>query len=206
MIEIKKYDSSHKTIWDTFITISRVNTFLFQRDFMEYHSDRFEDFSLLIYRKGKLEAVLPGNIKHNVFYTHQGLTYGGLVTSAKITAIDVLTIFEEVNLFLKESGINEVLYKAIPLIYHKQPMQEDVYALYRLKADKISCTLSSTIFTKNKIYIDIFIYNINGQLLTIGRIKNTNNLTIDVSYLLTGTYILELEGHEKKISEKFVKD
>ncbi|WP_264522060.1 GNAT family N-acetyltransferase [Flavobacterium sp. N1994] len=151
MIELKKYDSSQKTIWDTFITNSRVNTFLFHRDFMEYHSDRFEDFSLLIYRKGKLEAVLPGNIKNNIFYTHQGLTYGGLVTSAKITAIDVLHIFEEVNLFLKENAINEVVYKAIPLIYHKQPMQEDVYALYRLKADKISCTLSSSIFTKNKI-------------------------------------------------------
>ena len=151
MIELKRYDSSQKAIWDTFIKNSRVNTFLFQRDFMEYHSDRFEDFSLLIYRKGKLEAILPGNIKHNVFYTHQGLTYGGLVTSAKITAIDVLTIFQELNSFLKENGINEVVYKAIPVIYHKQPMQEDVYALYRLKADKISCTLSSTIFTKNKI-------------------------------------------------------
>ena len=151
MIELKKYDSSQKTAWDTFVKNSRINTFLFQRDFMEYHSDRFEDFSILIYRKGKLEAVLPANIKGTVFYTHQGLTYGGLIISSKITAIDVLSIFEELNLFLKENGINEVIYKALPIIYHKQPMQEDIYALYRLKADKISCTLSSTIFNKNKI-------------------------------------------------------
>ena len=76
---------------------------------MEYHSDRFEDFSLMVYRKGKLEAVLPGNIKNDVFYSHQGLTYGGLVTSAKITAIDVLAIFEELNVFLKANKINEVI-------------------------------------------------------------------------------------------------
>lgn len=151
MIELRKYDSSQKNAWDTFIKNSRINTFLFQRDFMEYHSDRFADFSLMIYRKGKLEAVLPGNIKRNVFYTHQGLTYGGLVISSKITATDVLAIFEQLNLFLKENGIDEVIYKALPIIYHKQPMQEDLYALYRLKAQKISCTLSSTIFSQNKI-------------------------------------------------------
>ena len=151
MIELKKYDSSQKSAWDTFVKNSRINTFLFQRDFMEYHSDRFEDFSVMVYRKGKLEAVLPGNIKNDVFYSHQGLTYGGLVTSAKITAIDVLAIFEELNVFLKANGINEVIYKALPLIYHNQPMQEDVYAMFRLKAEKISCTLSSTIFNSNKI-------------------------------------------------------
>jgi hypothetical protein len=151
MIELKKYDGAQKTAWDTFIKNSRVNTFLFQRDFMEYHADRFEDFSVMIYRKGKLEAVLPGNIRGSVFYSHQGLTYGGIIISAKITAIDVLAIFEALNLFLKENGITEVIYKALPYIYQKQPMQEDIYALYRLKAEKISCTLSSTIFNRNKI-------------------------------------------------------
>lgn len=151
MIALKKYDNSQKSAWDTFIKNSRINTFLFQRDFMEYHSDRFEDFSIMIYRKGKLEAVLPGNVKDAVFYSHQGLTYGGLVTSSKITAIDVIAIFESLSLFLKENKIKEVVYKVLPLIYHKQPMQEDIYTLFRLQAEKISCTLSSTIFNDNKI-------------------------------------------------------
>jgi len=86
-----------------------------------------------------------------VFYSHQGLTYGGLVTSSKITAIDVIAIFESLSLFLKENKIKEVVYKVLPLIYHKQPMQEDIYTLFRLQAEKISCTLSSTIFNDNKI-------------------------------------------------------
>ena len=151
MITLKKYQASDKMIWNNFINSSRVNTFLFQRDFIEYHSDRFEDFSIMIYRKNKLEAVLPGNTKEGSFYSHQGLTYGGLVTSTKLTATDVLTIFHELSIFLQESEIKEVYYKAIPLIYQKQPMQEDIYALFRLKATKISCTLSSTIFKEYKI-------------------------------------------------------
>jgi hypothetical protein len=151
IIELRRYDSTKHKVWDAFIDNSRVNTFLFKRDFLEYHADRFNDFSILIYRKGKLEAVLPGNVKQNIFYSHQGLTYGGLITSSKITAVDVLSIFDALLVFLKDNKINELVYKAIPVIYQKQPMQEDVYALYRLKARKISCTLSSTIFTKNKI-------------------------------------------------------
>ena len=151
MITLKKYNGSEKEAWDNFVRNSRANTFLLFRDFIEYHSDRFEDFSLMIYRKGKLEAVLPGNIKESVYYSHQGLTYGGLITSSKLTATDVLAIFSEISIFLQENGITEVYYKLLPFIYHKQPMQEDIYALYRLGAKRVSCTLSSTIFKKDKV-------------------------------------------------------
>ncbi len=151
MITLKKYQNSEKEAWDNFVKNSRANTFLLLRDFIEYHSDRFQDFSVMIYRKGKLEAVLPGNIKDSIFYSHQGLTYGGLITSSKLTATDVLTIFSELSIFLLENEITEVYYKALPYIYHKQPMQEDIYALYRLKATRVSCTLSSTIFKDDKV-------------------------------------------------------
>lgn len=41
---------------------------MFNRDFMEYHADRFEDFSLIFKNeKGKIVALLPGNIKDNIF-------------------------------------------------------------------------------------------------------------------------------------------
>ncbi|MFN9114904.1 MAG: GNAT family N-acetyltransferase, partial [Bacteroidota bacterium] len=123
MITLKKYQYTEKDAWDNFVKNSRANTFLLLRDFVEYHSDRFQDFSLMIYRKGKLEAVLPGNIKDSIFYSHQGLTYGGLITSSKLTATDVLAIFSELEIFLRENGISEVYYKVLPYIYHKQPMQ-----------------------------------------------------------------------------------
>ena len=46
---------------------------------MEYHNDRFEDFSLMVYKNGKLIALLPANKKDNIVYSHQGLSYGGVV-------------------------------------------------------------------------------------------------------------------------------
>ena len=59
------------------------STFLFQRDFMDYHSDRFMDHSLLVFKDEKLIAVLPGNQVDNTVYSHQGLTYGGLIVHKK---------------------------------------------------------------------------------------------------------------------------
>ncbi|MEG1026292.1 MAG: FemAB family protein, partial [Flavobacterium sp.] len=81
---VKKYTKSDYDIWNDFIDQAKNATFLFHRDFMEYHADRFEDFSLLIFEDEKLRAILPANKRSNSVYSHQGLTYGGLVFSAKL--------------------------------------------------------------------------------------------------------------------------
>ena len=54
---IKKYNSEYFTIWNAFVSSSSNATFLFHRDFMEYHSDRFEDYSLLVFEDEKLISV-----------------------------------------------------------------------------------------------------------------------------------------------------
>lgn len=151
MIEIKRYSSDYAEQWDQLIGKSRVDTFLFYRDFMDYHSDRFQDHSFLIFRKGKLEAVLPGNIDGETFYSHQGLTYGGFVSTNKMSIKDITQAFDLINQKLRESHIKNVIYKVLPQIYHKIPSQEDIYILYTLRAEKIGCNLSSSILQTNKI-------------------------------------------------------
>lgn len=151
MIEIVRYNSDLKKDWDYLLTKTRVDTFLFYRNFMDYHANRFSDCSFLIYRNGKLEALLPGNISNNIFHSHQGLTYGGIVLTPKMTTIDVLETFEKINSALKSNGINEAIYKPLPIIYQLYPSQEDIYALYKLNAIKIGCNISSTIFKFNKL-------------------------------------------------------
>jgi hypothetical protein len=118
---------------------------------MDYHSERFVDCSFLIYKKGKIEGLIPGNLNDCTFYSHQGLTYGGLISSYKITTIDVLEIFNLLNNELRNIGILNVIYKPIPLIYHQIPAQEDIYALFLNKAEKIGCNISSTIFQNRKL-------------------------------------------------------
>lgn len=76
---VKQYNIKDKEIWNEFVLNSKQGTFLLNRNYMDYHSDRFDDNSLMFYdTKDRLTAILPANIKDNVLQSHQGLSYGGL--------------------------------------------------------------------------------------------------------------------------------
>ena len=151
MITVKKYTPEYKLQWDDLVQKSKNGTFLFCRDYMDYHSDRFHDHSFLIYRKDKLVGVMPGNITDDIFYSHQGLTYGGIVLSQKPVTKDIIEMFQIINEELIEAGVKEIVYKPVPYIYHTYPSQEDIYALFVMNALKIGCHISSAIIQSNKI-------------------------------------------------------
>ena len=115
--------------WNQFVSASKNGTFLFDRRFMDYHSDRFSDHSLMCYRDGRLYALLPANEKGDTLVSHGGLTYGGLVTDSRCSAKGVLDTFTAINDYLRRQAIRHVVYKAIPWIYHQLPAEEDLYAL-----------------------------------------------------------------------------
>lgn len=152
LFDIKRYQSEDKQAWDTFVRNSKNGIFLFERDYMDYHSDRFADCSYIIYRKKKIYALFPGNIVGDTLYSHQGLTYGGLLLNNKSLAEEVISMFELLNSTLKLFGINRVIYKPIPYVYHKIPSQEDLYALFRCtNAKLIGRNIGSVIYMENKL-------------------------------------------------------
>ena len=143
---IVKYTVNQKNNWNEFAKKSKNGHFLFQRDYMEYHSDRFEDFSLIVFDDNdKLIAILPANIKENILYSHQGLTFGGFLVDDKMKTETMLEIFELLKQFLKEKNIVKIVYKCIPYIYHTKPSEEDRYALFRNEAKLIRRDVTSTI-------------------------------------------------------------
>jgi hypothetical protein len=114
---VKQYQGSDYANWNAFISKAKNATFLFHRDFMEYHSDRFQDYSLLVFEEDKLIAVLPANRVEETVYSHQGLTYGGLVYSSKINGEIVADIIESLLSFCKGNGMKFFNFKAIPSFY-----------------------------------------------------------------------------------------
>lgn len=104
---------------------------------MEYHSDRFEDFSLLVYKKDKLVAVLPANKHGDEIYSHQGLTYGGVVLSKEVKFEIVVEIFKNLLKYLEENAFKNLILKQIPLIYNASPSEEILYLMFVLKAKLI---------------------------------------------------------------------
>lgn len=151
-MEIRRYRREDKELWNSFVSKARNATFLFDRNYMDYHADRFDDNSFMFYHKGKLKAVLPANVSGDTLYSHQGLTYGGLLLDKKATVEDVLECFDSLNSWLRKNGISKVVYKALPWIYQQYPSQEDLYALtWKCKAQLISRDISSTIVVDNKL-------------------------------------------------------
>ena len=145
MLEIRRYTPDKQQEWNDFLKRSKNGTFLLDRNYMDYHADRFTDHSLMVYRREKLYALLPGNIAGDVFFSHQGLTYGGLIMSDKTVAAEVVQIFRLFNDLLRKEGIHKVVYKPTPWIYHRQPSEEDLYAVVEVCGATISRGLSSTI-------------------------------------------------------------
>ena len=161
MITVTRYTPQDHQTWNEFVKQSRQGTFLFDRNYMDYHQDRFHDHSLMIYYKDKLYALLPANevvfasnneIPQKELVSHQGLTYGGLLTCNKMTAELTCETFEAIGNYLKQEGFSKLTYKAIPWIYHKIPSEEDLYALIHVgKASLSAREISTTILLQNKL-------------------------------------------------------
>lgn len=101
---------------------------------MEYHQDRFSDFSLIITEGEKTVAVLPANRSGDSVYSHQGLTYGGLVLSEKLRLGEVIGIFKLVLQFLHDNQVTQLRLKQLPLMYSRQFSEESDYCLFLTQA------------------------------------------------------------------------
>lgn len=168
-MEVIKYTKEDKNIWNEFVRNAKNSHFFFLRDYMEYHSDRFEDYSLLVFDENKkLISVLPANIKNDVLYSHQGLTFGGFLVDDKMKAETMLDIFEELKEFLKKENIQKIVYKCISYIYHIKPSEEDRYALFRNDATLIRRDVSSTIDLTEQVRYS------KGRKWTINKAKKEN--------------------------------
>jgi hypothetical protein len=147
MFEVVRYTSAHADEWNDFVAKSKNGTFLFDRRYMDYHADRFHDYSLMFFCKGRLLAVLPAHVDGDTLYTHRGLTYGGLLMSEQLTIAQTMTLFRELNDKLHAEGLKHVCYKAIPWIYHRLSAEEDLYALFHeCKARIVARDYSTNIF------------------------------------------------------------
>ena len=151
MIAIKKYEQEDKKIWDNFIATSKNGIFLFYRDYMDYHKDRFADHSVIIAENAKIIALLPANEKEGKIISHGGLTFGSLIMSHGIKAVQVLEVFQLIKEYYTKLGFKKIIFKIAPHIFHRYPSEEDLYALFRLNASLIRRDISSVIKISTKI-------------------------------------------------------
>jgi len=151
-MKLVSYACEHAAAWNAFVARSKNGTFLFDRGYMDYHRDRFEDVSLMIHDEaGELAAVFPANRRDRAVISHGGLTYGGLVIGPDMGTPQFLDVFAALLGHLKASGFESLEYKVVPSIYHLYPADEDKYALFLLGAELCRRELSSAILPMKRL-------------------------------------------------------
>lgn len=149
MISVRRYEVSFKPQWDAFVDSAKNGQFMFRRDYIDYHADRFADHSLCIFRDEELLALMPGCARDGEFSSHAGLTFGGFITGERMRTPVMLEVLDAVSAYLREQNFKSMLYKAIPHIYHRIPAQEDTYALVRVGAKLSRCDVSVAVSRAN---------------------------------------------------------
>ena len=134
MTTAQPYSPEHRDAWTALAREARVPHFMFEREYMEYHADRFADASLVVLRGDKPVALLPASRADDVVTSHGGLTFGGLVTAPRDTVEKTLEAFDAVLAALRGAGVRQLVYKAPPHVYHRVPAEEDLYALTSMGA------------------------------------------------------------------------
>ncbi len=135
MVKIKIYNKeTDEKLWNEFVEKSKNGFFMFDRGYMDYHSDRFSDNSLMFYDDKNLLALLPLSKHDNQLRSHGGLTYGGFIVDENMTQATMLTCFETLKSYMIDNGFKSLIYKVIPHIFHVSPADEDIYALFKINA------------------------------------------------------------------------
>lgn len=149
---VRLYEPSDKIVWDEFCKLAKNEHFFFCREYMDYHSDRFNDNSLMFFDdKNSLVALLPANISGGDIISHQGLTFGGLIIKPSIKQKELLNVFSVMKRYLQENSLDRLIYKKVPYIYNNMPCDEDLYALFRVGAKLVRRDVSSSINIANQI-------------------------------------------------------
>jgi hypothetical protein len=151
-VRVERYTAEHREEWNDFVRSSKNGTFLFEREYMEYHSERFVDWSLIVRdRRGRAIALLPASREEGTLISHGGLTYGGFVSGGRMTTTRMLDVFGACLDQISEEGMEGVVYKCVPHIYHSQPAEEDAYALFINDAQLFRRDVSSAIDTRRPL-------------------------------------------------------
>lgn len=146
MLTATRYTPDMADSWNHFVSSCRNATFLHNRNYMDYHRDRFTDASLVLRdEKWRIVALLPANVDGERAVSHGGLTYGGLLINNHADVMTVCRAFDAVIEFYRSMGLKELVYKPVPTIYAQVPSEEEQYALFLHGAVTDVVNISSTV-------------------------------------------------------------
>lgn len=135
-IEVVRYSEALREQWDNFVAHSHQGTLFHTRAFLAYHPpERFQDESLLFFKKGKLLAVLPAAIRAHdetrVLCSHPGASFGGFAVPADLALAETEQVIAAFLHHCQDNVYAGVELTLAPQIYFARPNHHVEYLLYR---------------------------------------------------------------------------
>jgi Acetyltransferase (GNAT) domain len=147
MLSADGFEPSLAGGWDELVRRAPMGHMLHTRAFLSYHGDRFEDASLMLRDgRGRLVGVFPAARAGNALVaSHPGATFGGIVHDGGLAGAAMLDAIGALMEHYGRLGYERLRYAPVPYIYHRQPSEDDVYALFRLGAERVRCNLACAV-------------------------------------------------------------
>lgn len=132
-ISIQRYQPQLAGAWKEVLRSARNSIFQFDRGYVEYHGDRFEDMSAVVFVDGRPRAVMPAAFDPVLrkVVSHPGLTFGGPVLGRDLRGDTALVVIDALLDAFRDWGATSCLVKLLPQILANYPSGEVDYALWR---------------------------------------------------------------------------
>ena len=150
---VKRYAPGLAADWLKILANSRNGVFFFDRNFIEYHGDRFTDFSAVAYLDGEPVALLPAciDVASGHVSSHSGLTFGGVVLKRELRGDVAIKLIYALLNSLKEWDAQTLTVKLLPQVFATYPSAETEYALWRRGFSLVRRDLSSILPLQNSL-------------------------------------------------------
>jgi hypothetical protein len=151
-MRVQPYTAAHRAAWNAFVDSAKNGQFLYQRGYMDYHADRFDDASYMVYdAKNVLIACLPASQQGDTVISHGGLTYGDLLIGESLSMLECLDVMLALLAHFHTQGVQTWLFKPSPHTYHKFPSDEPIFIAHCAGGTIVERKFNHTIETYHAI-------------------------------------------------------
>lgn len=146
-LRIERYRPELVGVWNAVVAAARNGLFQFDRGYMDYHADRFEDCSAVAWLNDKPVAVMPASIdrKSGAITSHAGLTFGGLIVGRGLRGTSALAMLDATLDAMREWGGKTLSVRMLPAVFETFPSAEPGYGLWRRGFALVRRDLSSVL-------------------------------------------------------------
>ena len=135
-ITVVKYSEHYRAQWEEFVAQSQQGTLFHTRAFLAYHPpERFQDASLLFFKKEKLLAALPAALVRDeaklALVSHPGASWGGLATLPGLALHEQEALVAALAQYAREQNCARIVLALPPLFYSARCDQTLEYTYHR---------------------------------------------------------------------------